>query len=99
MTGVQTCALPISIPDVSIQPVALPQSEVTCLRLGEELLLCLGAHLSKPEEVEALAAALQEAQTPLHRETLLLVIQEPTERALLAQLRVRLPRLSLLMSS
>lgn len=92
-------SLQVAFPDVTVKAAPLAQTETSCLRVGDELLVCIGPRLQTIAETEALADALQEARTPLHEEAVLLVLNQPTDQALLARLQERLPRLSFMGSS
>lgn len=92
-------SLQAALPDVTMRAAPLLQSEVPCLRVGDELLVCVGPGLQTVAEAEALADALEEARTPLHEEAVLLVLNQPTDQALLARIQERLPRISVVRDS
>jgi hypothetical protein len=92
-------SLQAALPDVPVKAMSLAQTETACLRVGDELFVCVGPRLQTMAEAEALAGALEEARTPLQEEAVLLVLSQPTDQALLARMQERLPRLSFMEGS
>lgn len=69
------------LPDVEIRERRTPAG-TSALILGDELLVCLSAPPTTPDEVGALAATLEDLRAPLCDEPVILVLMDETPDAL-----------------
>ena len=81
-----------ALPDVEVEKRSTSDGRSTALALGEDLIVYFSPTLAAPEDMEDLIRTIGELRTPLHEETVLILLDQELPPQRQAQLLRDLPR-------